>query len=175
MPINELAFDSTFFRTAMGRFATGVTVITGEAGFPGQARRAVGLTVNSFNAVSLSPPLVLWSLSRSASTHDAFMACERYVIQVLSAEQRALALRFASGTQAERFTDAPLARAPGGGLMLDVPSVSWFECTPYDRHMAGDHTIMVSRVRHCGYAEGSPLIFHAGSFELTPMPALVDG
>ena len=170
MQPNDLTFDSSFFRTALGRFATGVTVITTEFNAPGAIRQPVGLTVNSFSAVSLSPALVLWSLSSTASTYDAFMTEESYVIQVLAANQTDIALRFARGTQSERFADMPLTRAPGGSLMLDTHSASWFECTPHSRHVAGDHTIMVGHVRHCGHANVPPLVFHEGGFDLTPLP-----
>jgi len=170
MQPHDPTFDSSFFRTALGRFATGVTVITTEFAPPGAALVPVGLTVNSFNAVSLSPPLVLWSLSGTASTYDAFMAGNSYVIQVLAAHQTDIALRFARGPQAERFADIPVTRAPGGSLMLDTHSASWFECVPYSHHVAGDHTIMVGEVRHCGHANVPPLVFHAGGFDLTPLP-----
>lgn len=170
MQPNDPSFDSAFFRTALGRFATGVTVITTEYGALGTVRGPVGLTVNSFNAVSLSPPLVLWSLSNVATSYDAFMTGERYVIQVLAADQTDIAMRFARGTQTERFAGVPRARAPGGALMLAPPCASWFECTPFSHHVAGDHTIMVGRVEHCGHAALPPLVFHAGGFDLTPLP-----
>ena len=173
MQPTEPTFDSSFFRTALGRFATGVTVITAESGTGTQARQPIGLTVNSFNAVSLSPPLVLWSLSGTASSYEAFMACESYVIQVLAANQSDIAMRFARGSQAERFADLPVKRAPDGTLMLDTHSASWFECTPYSHHVAGDHTIMVAQVRHCGHANVAPLVFHAGGFDLTPLPEVI--
>jgi len=79
-------FDSVFFRTALGRYATGVTVVT-TAGLDGAP---IGLTVSSFNSVSLNPPLVLWSLSLGSSSLEAFEQCERYVVNVLSADQIAL-------------------------------------------------------------------------------------
>jgi len=172
MPNIDPPFDAKYFRTALGRFATGVTIITAEqaAGVPGTSR--VGLTVNSFNAVSLSPPLVLWSLANTASSRPVFDQCERYVIHVLSYQQGELAMRFARGTQAERFDGVPTTRAPDGSLMLDLPCASWFECTHHSRLEAGDHTIMVGQVRHCGHLDTPPLVFHAGGFDLTPVPAL---
>ena len=83
MPASSPDFDASFFRTALGRYATGVTVVT-AAGLDGAP---IGLTVSSFNSVSLNPPLILWSLSRSSSSLAAFEQCERYVVNVLSAEQ----------------------------------------------------------------------------------------
>src|SRR3546814_9850146 len=103
-------FDARFFRTALGRFATGVTIVTTAApdGAP------IGLTVSSFNSVSLDPPLVLWSLSRGSASLEVFEHCERYVVNVLSAGQVALARRFALGHSRERFNGLPRAQAPGG-------------------------------------------------------------
>jgi hypothetical protein len=97
MSLPVSAFDSQEFRRALGRFPTGVTVIVAQTpeGSP------VGLTASSFNSVSLSPPLVVWSLSRGSSSIRAFETCERYVIHVLAADQLGLAQRFAAGTQAE--------------------------------------------------------------------------
>ncbi|HEY0294684.1 MAG TPA: flavin reductase family protein [Bordetella sp.] len=158
------SFDASHFRTTLGHFATGVTLITTQAadGSP------VGLTVSSFNSVSLNPPLVLWSLGMSSSSLAAMQQCERYVIHVLSAEQIALARRFATGTAAERFTGLALARAPSGTLMLAGESAAWFECRNRSRYQEGDHYIMVGEVEHCGYSDAPPLVFHAGGFDLTP-------
>lgn len=160
------SFDAAHFRATLGRFATGVTIITAEAanGTP------VGLTVSSFNSVSLNPPLVLWSLAQSSSSVPAMQQCERYVIHVLSAEQIALARRFATGKTPERFAGLELARAPGGTLMLAGESAAWFECRNRSRYLEGDHFIMVGEVEHCGHSDTAPLVFHAGGFDLTPKP-----
>src|SRR3546814_20728307 len=98
MPDTAPDFDARFFRTALGRFATGVTVVTTAApdGAP------IGLTVSSFNSVSLDPPLVLWSLSRGSASPDVFEHCERYVVNVMSAGQAALARRFALRSEERR-------------------------------------------------------------------------
>jgi flavin reductase (DIM6/NTAB) family NADH-FMN oxidoreductase RutF len=158
------SFDAAHFRATLGRFATGVTVVTAEAadGSP------VGLTVSSFNSVSLNPPLVLWSLSQSASSLPAMQQCERYVIHVLSARQIALARHFATGKPAQRFAGVELARAPGGTVMLADESAAWFECRNRSRYPEGDHLIMVGEVEHCGHSKAPPLVFHAGGFDLTP-------
>ena len=87
---NLPTFSSAQFRTALGMFATGVTIVTART----QEGELVGLTANSFNSVSLDPPLVLWSLSRAAASLPAFQAGSHYAINVLGADQQALALRF---------------------------------------------------------------------------------
>ncbi|CAM4061120.1 flavin reductase family protein [Bordetella muralis] len=158
------SFDARFFRTALGRFATGVTVVTTAApdGAP------IGLTVSSFNSVSLDPPLILWSLSRRSSSLEVFEQCERYVVNVLSAGQIALARRFATGNTRERFDGLPRSQAPGGTPMLDEYCAAWFECRNRSQYVEGDHIIMVGEVERCGHTAEAPLVFHAGGFDLTP-------
>jgi len=166
MPASPPDFDASFFRTALGRFATGVTVVTamGEDGQP------IGMTVSSFNSVSLNPPLVLWSLSRDSSSLAALQRCQRYVINILSADQLALAKRFASGSAPERYAGVHTQRAPGGTLMLGSECAAWFECHNRSRYEEGDHVIMVGEVEHCGHSGALPLVYHAGGFDLTPQP-----
>jgi len=159
-----LFVDQRSFRRALSQFATGVAVITAR----GEADEAIGLTMSSFNSVSLEPPLVLWSLSRASSSLAAFEQCERYVINVLSAEQLALARRFATGKTAERFNGLPRIEAPGGTPMLDALNAAWFECRNRSRYVEGDHVIMVGEVLACGHSREDPLVFHAGGFDLTP-------
>src|SRR5690606_21318155 len=158
-------FDQQYFRSALGRFATGVTVVTAETA-DGQPW---GLTVSSFNAVSLDPPMVLWSLSNASSAMPHFLRVERYVIHVLSASQLHLAKRFAVGKQEERFLDLPLKRSPHGALMLAMEdTAAWFECRNHARHSAGDHTIFIGHVENCARRYTQPLVYHAGDFDLTP-------
>lgn len=159
-------FPDRYFRSALGRFPTGVTIVTAEHPATGAA---VGLTISSFTSVSLQPPLILWTLTQSAASRAAFLALEHYVIHVLSASQIHLARRFSRGSHKERFAGLPLSRAPNGTLMLDDPRcAAWFECRHFDRHEAGDHTIFVGQVEHCHYQPKAPLIYHAGDFDLTP-------
>lgn len=164
MPDTASTFDARFFRTALGRFATGVTVVTTAApdGTP------IGLTVSSFNSVSLDPPLILWSLSRRSSSLEVFEQCERYVVNVLSAEQIALARRFATGNTRERFHELPHTRTQHGVPMLDEHCAARFECRNRSRYVEGDHIIMVGEVEHCDHTTNAPLVFHAGGFDLTP-------
>lgn len=161
-------FDSTHFRRTLGRFPTGVTIITAwrSDGDP------VGLTVSSFNAVSLSPPLVLWSLSVNSSSLNALQACDRYAIQVLAADQLSLAGRFATGSQAQRFEGIPLTRTPRGAPRLDLPVAAWFECHNRRRHEEGDHLIFIGQVEHCEFSDTLPLVYHAGGYDLTPSPKM---
>jgi flavin reductase (DIM6/NTAB) family NADH-FMN oxidoreductase RutF len=166
MAAPPVGFDAAYFRTALGHFATGVTVVTTE----NAQGEPVGLTVSSFNSVSLDPPLVLWSLSAASTSLEAFQQCERYVVHVLAADQLQLAERFARGSTPDRYAGVRVRRAPGGTLMLDESCAAWFECDNRSRYPEGDHVIMVGHVRHCGHSGALPLVFHAGGFDLTPSP-----
>jgi flavin reductase (DIM6/NTAB) family NADH-FMN oxidoreductase RutF len=164
MPASPPDFDGTHFRMVLGRFATGVTVVTtvGPQGSP------IGLTVSSFNSVSLQPPLILWSLSSASSSLLTYTRCSHYVVNVLSAQQIALARHFARGTPPSRFEHTQHRQAPGGTPMLDAPCAAWFECHNRSHYLEGDHVIMVGEVERCGHSEEPPLVFHAGGFDLTP-------
>lgn len=152
-------FSSAEFRTALGMFATGVTIVTARA----PSGELVGLTANSFNSVSLAPPLVLWSLSQAASAMDAFRDGSHYAINILAADQQALALRFAT-RGVDRFADVVFTEGRCGAPLL-AGSVASFECFNRSRYAEGDHVIFVGEVEHCSHRAGaSPLLFHGGKF-----------
>ncbi len=140
-------------------FATGVTIVTARSvkGEP------IGLTANSFNSVSIDPPLVLWSLSRQAGSMPAFERGSHYAINILAADQRALAERFASKDVA-RFDG--VAYAPGAsGVPLLEGAAAVFECFNRSRYEEGDHVIFVGEVESCARRGGAhPLIFHGGRY-----------
>lgn len=156
-PLNPL--DPGAFRAALGRFATGVTIVTAC----GADDTLVGLTANSFNSVSLSPPLVLWSLSRAAGSMPVFQAGSHYTINVLGAHQRDLAERFAS-RRPDRYEGVPFQRGLGGAPVLDG-AIATFECANRSRYEEGDHVIFVGEVERCHFVSGAPpLLFHGGRF-----------
>ncbi|RFO98194.1 flavin reductase [Rhodoferax lacus] len=153
------AFSKTEFRTALGMFATGVTIVT--------ARTAggvmVGLTANSFNSVSLSPPLVLWSLAQSASSMEAFSTGSHYAINILSADQQDLARQF-SAKGVDRFAGVGYTLGISGAPLIDGAAAT-FECFNRSRYEEGDHVIFVGEVERCQHQEGaSPLLYHGGKF-----------
>jgi flavin reductase (DIM6/NTAB) family NADH-FMN oxidoreductase RutF len=157
--VSNLAFSSADFRAALGRFATGVTVVTTRS----PEGDWVGLTVNSFNSVSLSPPLVLWSLGTKAGSLQSFMQASHYAIHVLSVQQQALALRFASKLE-KRFDGLSFTEGAGGAPLLDG-CAAVFECRNKSRYPEGDHVIFVGEVLQCrSDAAKSPLLFHGGQF-----------
>ncbi|SLN20324.1 flavin reductase family protein [Roseisalinus antarcticus] len=144
------------FRAALGRFATGVTVITATA-HPGP----VGITANSFASVSLDPPLVLWSPAKSSSRFDLFAGAEHYAIHVLDSHQREICDGF---TRAKDAFDA-LDWAPGAqGVPLIEGCLARFECRREAVHDAGDHAIIVGRVTRAAFRDGTPLLFQGGRF-----------
>jgi len=162
-------FEPPHFRQALSRFATGVTVVTTLAPEGRKGERAssnfVGITASSFNSVSLSPPLVLWSLGLHAGSLPLFHAGTHYVINVLAAEQLELCKRFAYG-QGDRFADVDYQLGQSGLPILDG-ALAWFECHNRSRYEEGDHVIFVGEVERCGFADGDPLVFQSGQFGTT--------
>ncbi|WP_220809615.1 flavin reductase family protein [Noviherbaspirillum aridicola] len=154
-------FDSRHFRQALSQFATGVTIITtrlADGSF-------LGLTASSFNSVSLDPPLVLWSLSQTASSMPVFSGNSHYVINVLSGEQAALAERFSKRIE-NRFEGVDFELSHTGLPILKGVS-AWFECHNRSRYPEGDHVIFVGEVERCGVTPKSALVFHGGKFAAT--------
>jgi flavin reductase (DIM6/NTAB) family NADH-FMN oxidoreductase RutF len=153
------SFSAQEFRAALGMFATGVTIVTARTA-EGQV---VGLTANSFNSVSLTPPLVLWSLSRAAASMAVFSAGSHYAINVLAADQKALAERFAT-RGADRWNGVTFEEGAGGAPLLHGAAAT-FECFNRSRYEEGDHVIFVGEVERCAHRTGaSPLLFHGGRY-----------
>ena len=121
-------------------FATGVTIVTART----PTGELIGLTANSFNSVSLNPPLVLWSLSQGASSLSAFSTGSHYAINILAADQQALALRFAT-RGVDRFADLDFTEGRSGAPLI-TGSVATFECFNRSRYVEGDHVIFVGEV-----------------------------
>ena len=161
------AFTERQFRDALSEFATGVTIIT----HPRQpAARFVGFTANSFNSVSLDPPLVLWSLSRAANSHLAFEQCERYAINVLAADQVAARASLLAAA-CRPVSRASRTRWAGRDAPLIEGAVAWLECRHFSWQPIGDHTLFIGEVVRCARNRGAPLIFHHGRFRTSaPLP-----
>lgn len=156
--------DPRLFRDALGRFATGVTVIT-TCEADGSA--PVGITVNSFASVSLDPALVLWSAARASMRHRHFSEAQAFAIHVLCADQRELAQRFTRSGSG--FDGLALARNDAGVPLID-DVLARFECVTEATHEGGDHTIIIGRVtRFTLCRAGAPLVFFAGGYgDFTP-------
>ena len=159
-----LPFTPDDFRASLGQFATGVTIVTARDA----DGRLVGLTANSFNSVSLSPPLVLWSLARQSTSMPGFLSAQHYAINVLAADQRLLAERFAR-KGIDRFDGTPWRPGLTGAPVIEG-AVAVFECTHRSQHDEGDHIIFVGQVLHCRRRVGAKsLVFHGGRF-FTDLP-----
>ena len=152
--------DSRHYRNALGRFTTGVTIVTclDAAGGP------VGLTANSFNALSLDPPLVLWSLRCASPSMAAFEAAPRFAVNVLAESQVELSRRFASRSE-DRFADVAWAQGEHGSPVL-AGCAAVFECETLSHQIAGDHRLFIGRVLACSESPLPPLLFQAGHYRL---------
>lgn len=151
--------DSRDLRNALGRFATGIAVVTAidPDGNP------IGLTVNSFSAVSLEPALVLWCLDNSSHNLNAFRSASHHAINILSLEQQDLSNRFATWP-ADRFAGLHWQRGMGDAPVFPACCAT-FEVVNQTQHDAGDHTIFVGRVeRFAETLDLDPLLFYAGQY-----------
>ncbi len=147
------------FRNALGRFATGVCVITtvSDSGEP------LGLTANSFSSVSLDPPLVLWSLQNNSEVFDIYSRARHYVINVLEHSQVELSGRYARKGD-HRLAAEHFSKGVNGAPVVDGALVS-FECELHTVYEGGDHLIILGRVGHVHTREGGePLLFYTGAY-----------
>lgn len=151
-------FETSQFRTALSQFATGVTIITTRDEHGG----FFGMTASSFNSVSLSPPLVLWSLAQNSRSLPLFQGNSHYVINVLAAEHAGLAERFASRVE-NRFEGVDFELSSTGLPILSGVS-AWFECHNRSRYPEGDHVIFVGEVERCAYQAKPALVYHGSRF-----------
>ena len=144
------------FRDTLGRFATGVTVVTTQTG-----NGPLGITANSFASVSLDPPLVLWSPAKASRRFPAFEAADHYAIHVLGEDQMDLCRRFSrDGTD---FDGLDWEAGPGETPLI-AGCLARFRCVKTAAHDGGDHVIVVGRVLECEYRDGQPLLFSGGRY-----------
>ena len=144
------------FRDALGRFATGVCVITTAT-----PRGPLGITANSFASVSLDPPLVLWSPARSSRRFGAFASATHYAIHVLGEDQGDLCRRFSRS--GHDFAGLDWSATEDGTPLIEG-CLARFECRLAAQHEGGDHLIVVGRVVGAQYRAGAPLLFSAGRY-----------
>ena len=152
------AIDARAFRDALGAFTTGVTIVTTRDA----QGHDVGLTVNSFNSVSLEPPLVLWSLARSSGSLTSFVEADFFAVHILGARQEALSNLFAK-RGADKFAEIELTRGHGGVPLLPGCAAR-FECRMAHRHEGGDHEIFVGEVLTFEHFDEAPLVFQQGAY-----------
>jgi 3-hydroxy-9,10-secoandrosta-1,3,5(10)-triene-9,17-dione monooxygenase reductase component len=154
-----MSVDATrALRDALGRFATGIAVLTtvGPGGEP------VGLTINSFNSVSLQPPLVLFSLGRRLRHLTAFQRARAFGLTILRVDQEHVSRAFAA-PDSNPF--AAVTTIPGtSSVPLIVPALAHFELRPYAEHDGGDHRLFVAEVVRHEWFDGEPLLYFAGQY-----------
>ncbi len=157
--MTEPSFEPRVFREAMGCYATGVTIITSV----GWRKDLIGITANSFSSVSLEPPLVLFSLSRSAYSWRSFLSTHNFAVNILSRTQRALAERFAkAGEDKWRGVDYGVWDT---GCPILPGALASFECEYRYTHDGGDHVIFVGEVLRMECNTGrEPLVFYQGGY-----------
>jgi 4-hydroxyphenylacetate 3-hydroxylase, reductase component len=156
----DSAPSTLLLRAALGRFATGVTIVTCRAADGG----LVGLTANSFNALSLQPPLILWSLRSASPTLEAFQAASHFAVNVLAESQVELSRRFASPVD-DKFAEGPWAEGLGGAPVL-AGCAAVFECEQLSCQTAGDHMLFIGQVHRLSEAPVTPLVFQSGHYRM---------
>ncbi len=146
------------FRSALGAFATGVTIVTTRT----RTGVDVGLTANSFNSVSLEPPMVLWSLAKNAKSLPAFLESGYFAVHVLSAAQEKLSHTFAT-RGADKFAGLAIERGRGDIPLLDGCSAR-FQCRTAVKYEGGDHVVFIGEVEAFDHFDRPPLLFHGGRY-----------
>jgi flavin reductase (DIM6/NTAB) family NADH-FMN oxidoreductase RutF len=142
----------------MGRFATGVTVLT----VSGPGGRPLGMTASSLASVSLTPPLVSVCVDHQAKLHDAIVAAPVFVVNILASDQENLSRRFADRHE-DRFDGVGYHRSPEGLVLLDG-ALAHLECDRFAGYPAGDHTIILGRVIGGTTGDGRPLLYYRGGY-----------
>jgi len=151
--------NSDLFKAALGRWTTGVTVITTRAadGTP------AGFTANSFTSLSLNPPLVLFCLGKESSSQVAFLSAPGFAVHILADDQRTLAGRFAQ-PGGDKFAGLELSEGMRGVPLLPG-GLACLECRTVQIHPGGDHHVVVGEVEAVRLGDGRPLIYHRGEYQ----------
>lgn len=153
------AGETRALRDAFGRFATGIAVVTAR-----DAEGPMGLTVNSFASVSLTPPLLLFSVARTCRSLERLAAAGSFAVNVLRRDQEAVSGRF-SGRGGEKWTAETKILEGSHGAPLIEGALAAFECRPFARHDAGDHLVFIGEVlRFETTGEGEPLLYYRGAY-----------
>ncbi len=150
--------DASTFRAVLGRFASGITVVTVRD----PEGRDHGMTVSAFASLSLEPPLVLVCVDRTATMHDHLYGANVFAINLLSIEQEALSRRFAESRD-DRFDGVGYTRDLTGAALFE-DSLAHLECTAWARYDGGDHTIIVGRVDRASARDARPLLYYRGGY-----------
>jgi flavin reductase (DIM6/NTAB) family NADH-FMN oxidoreductase RutF len=154
-----MSLDQDEFRSVMGRFATGVTVVT----VADQQGRDYGITVTAFSSLSLEPPLVLVCIDHDASILPAFTSASHFVVNVLAAHQEAIARRFSVPDAEQRFEGLGFTRGQTGPALLEDVLAS-IECRVVQSVVSGDHTIFMGEAEAANVRQDTPLLYYRGGY-----------
>lgn len=154
-----MTLDPDSFRSVVGRFASGITVVTTLD----PAGRDVGMTVSAFASVSLHPPLISVCIDHSASMYDALLGAERFGVSILASDQEALSRRFAAVESSHRFDGIGYERGESGVVLLDE-ALAHIECARVAQHEAGDHTLFIGEVERATARDARPLLYYRGGY-----------
>jgi flavin reductase (DIM6/NTAB) family NADH-FMN oxidoreductase RutF len=154
-----MSLDPDEFRSVLGRFASGVTVVT----CTDAQGRDCGITVSAFASLSLQPPLVVMCIDHDASTLPALMAASHFVVNILAAHQEAIARRFSMPDAEQRFEGLGFTRTQAGGAVLEDVLAS-LECRAVQSIPGGDHTIFVGEVETATARSATPLLYYRGGY-----------
>ncbi len=153
-----MSIDGDLFRSVLGRFASGITVITTRDA----SDRDHGMTASAFSSLSLDPPLVLVCIANDATMAPVMAAAETFAVNVLTDAQEAVSRRFA-GKVDDRFAGIGFSRGEFGDVVLD-DVLAWMQCRIVARHPAGDHVIIVGQAESAGVRDARPLLYYRGGY-----------
>lgn len=163
----EMVFDAKAFRRALGNFATGVTIMTAQ----NAQGEKVGVTANSFNSVSLDPPLILWSIDKRSSSYEVFRTATHFAVNILAADQIDLSNQFARSKD-DKYANVKFNLGAGQAPIFEECSAV-FECERYNIVEGGDHWIIIGRVINFQDNGRSPLLYHQGAYSsVLPHPSV---
>ncbi len=154
-----MTIDPDTFRSVLGRFASGITVVTTRDA----DQRDVGMTVSAFASVSLRPPLVSICIDHAASMFAALRATTHFGVSILASDQEALSRRFAAMESSHRFDGIGYERGESGVLLLD-DALAHVECRLVASHEAGDHTVFIGEVERAAARDARPLLYYRGGY-----------
>lgn len=154
-----MTIDPDSFRSVLGRFASGITVVTTLDA----EQRDVGMTVSAFCSVSLKPPLIQVCVDRVASIYSALAQSTKFGVSILAAEQEALSRRFATADSTRRFDGIGYRRGESGVVLLE-DALAHLECRIVASHAAGDHTMFIGEVESATASSTRPLLYYRGGY-----------
>jgi 3-hydroxy-9,10-secoandrosta-1,3,5(10)-triene-9,17-dione monooxygenase reductase component len=156
----RVSHDPRDFRSALGCFPTGVCLVTTL----GPGGKAEGMTINSFSSVSLDPPMILWSLARSATSAPVFRDAEYFAVNILARDDAALSAHFSKSSE-DKFAAFADRFSPGlGAIPILKGAAATFECHSRHRYYGGDHIILIGNVERYSWSDAAPLLFHRGRY-----------